>query len=271
MFASVARVALVAALAVSAFAAPDVGNPTRTARDVAAPVNPVGVVTRSLAHNPVVPLTNAQRLSRGLPPNRPRAHRRRALQARQSSTCVAQRGTIRVTLTDSATGAVVNNGYVAANANSFGEYGFTPVAAEAISVSICPESSTFDILALNGISAYPYLGAARGFASTDDNLGDNSNYAYLAGTTQSARGPAVAGPNSFSTASGLPVSYESNVWRFGADNELLPSWVNTDGSTPTQDIIYVVSAAAFAFTGDVQAFIASYGNANLAAFYFVPA
>ncbi len=33
---------------------------------------------------------------------------------------------------------------------------------------------------------------------------------------------------------------------------------------PTQDIIYVLNAAAFAFTGDVQAFIASYGNANLA-------
>ena len=149
MLVSFTRVLLVAALAVSSLAAPDIHSPTRTSRNAAAPINPVGVVARSLARNPAVYLTNAQRLSRGLPPNRPRAHARRALKARQSSTCVAQTGTIRAVLTDPVSGTTVDTGYVSMDANDFGEYGFTTDRADAISVSLCPESgNTFDILTL---------------------------------------------------------------------------------------------------------------------------
>ena len=83
MLVSFTRVLLVTALAVSSLAAPDIHSPTRTSRNAAAPINPVGVVARSLARNPAVYLTNAQRLSRGLPPNRPRAHARRALRQRR--------------------------------------------------------------------------------------------------------------------------------------------------------------------------------------------
>ncbi|RPD53849.1 hypothetical protein L226DRAFT_526987 [Lentinus tigrinus ALCF2SS1-7] len=274
MFASFFRVVLVAALAASALAAPDVVSPTRTDRNVAAPINPVGVVARSLARNPAVHLTNAQRLSRGLPPNRPRAHARRALQARQSAACVAQTGTIRVILTDPVSGTTANTGYVSMDANDFGEYGFTTDRADAVSVSICRESgTTFDILTRNGLAAYPYLGGVRGFASSDDNLGNNANYVYIAGTTQAAHGPPVSGANAFSAASNIAVDYESSIWRFGANNELLASWVNTDGSVPAQEIVFVPAAGtqAFAIVGNVQDFASTYGAVDVATFYFVPA
>ncbi|KAI0694094.1 hypothetical protein C8T65DRAFT_699081 [Cerioporus squamosus] len=256
MFASFARVVFVAALAVSALAAPDVGNPTRTARDAAAPINPSASLH---ARSPRIPRYTSRT------PNASLADSRLTVLA------VLVAGTIRVTLTDRTSGAVVNNGYVAGQANSFGEYGFTTNAAQAASVSFCPESGTFDILVLNGLSAYPYFGAVRGYTSSSDNLGDDANYVYIAGTTQTARGPAVVGPNAVSAATGIPLSYESNVWQFGGDNALVPSWVNTDGSTPTQQLVYVPSAGAFAIVGDLEAFIANYGSVDLAAFYFVPA
>ncbi len=144
MLTSVLHALSVAALAVSAAAV----TPSRTTRDAYPDVNPVGVVTRSLAMNPLVPaLTNAQRLSRGLVPNRPRraygARRAQALQPRQSSTpCVIQAtGKIAVY------GGSALSGYLWRSANAFGEYGSTLDESQALIVNICEASGVHNIYA----------------------------------------------------------------------------------------------------------------------------
>lgn len=142
MLFSFAPVLLAAALAASAFAAPDV-SPTRTTRDAYADVNPVGIVTRSLALKP--PLTNAQRFARGLPPNRPRRgyDARRALAPRQSSTpCVVQ-----------ATGKIQlysgSNlfGYLSHTVNSYGQYRSTTDESQGLVINVCQNNAggTHDI------------------------------------------------------------------------------------------------------------------------------
>ncbi len=196
---SFARIFVVAALAVSVLAAPEA---TRTTRDDVLSLNPVGIVTRPVAQKRDVHLTNAQLLSRGLPPNRPRARygrRGQALQPRQSSTTVARTGHIQVEVSD------YPIAFVSKQLNTFGEYQITTDVSDALSVSIPDSSSaTFDIVALVRLSFshYPtnadpdvsgqnggmfdYLGFATGFANINDvrQLDETSfNYAYLAGVT----------------------------------------------------------------------------------------
>ena len=145
MFASLARLILVTALAVSALAAPDAILPTRST--AVARSNPVDIVVRQLANNSPVHLTNAQRLARGLPPKRPRSfHEGRAIRPRQSSNCVPVTGIISVTSdVDNA------NGYISRINNGFGEYTLTTDPSQALSVSFCQTESSsgfFNILAL---------------------------------------------------------------------------------------------------------------------------
>lgn len=145
MFASLARLLLLASLAVSAFAAPDF-PPSAVADAPFGNSNPYNIVARSLAMNPTAHLTNAQRLARGLPPNHPRSHHaRRAIRPRQSSTCGRRTGTISVNIA----GLDAGVGYLSRLANAFGEYEFTTDPTQALSVSI-PQCQTdfFDILAL---------------------------------------------------------------------------------------------------------------------------
>ena len=78
-------------------------------------------------------------------------------------------------------------------------------------------------------------------------------------TSPEPRGPAVVAPNAFSSAAGVPLAVETNMWTFGLADILLPSWVNTDGSTPAISLVYVSSSDAFAFVGDVGAFTANFG------------
>ena len=146
---SFSRILVVAALAVSALAAPE---PTHTSVDSVAHINPVGLVTRSLPQKPSVHLTNAQRLARGLPPNRPRARYGRrggqALQPRQSSTSVVRTGYIQASI------ANYGIGYVSKDTNVFGEYTYTSDISNALSLSFTTDStgSTFDISALVRLS-----------------------------------------------------------------------------------------------------------------------
>ncbi|EJF62080.1 hypothetical protein DICSQDRAFT_146821 [Dichomitus squalens LYAD-421 SS1] len=264
MIALLARVLLLAACATAVLTAPE---PSRTTRNLSDNLYPVDVVTKPVALRDIVPLTNAQRLARGLPPNPPRRRSRtaRALQPRQSSTCVAQTGTI----------AVSTGGYLSATATSYGEYSSTTDVSQALLVSFCVDTTvgtTFDLQTLNGLSAYPYLGAVQGFADRSRDLAAGSfNYYYIAGTEQTARGPAVPGVNSFSAAAGVAEAVESNIWTLTDTNELVPSFVNSDGTAVTPSIVYVSSSNAFAITSDVGAFTSNFGAAQPVTFTFVPA
>ncbi len=138
---SFSRILVVAAFAVSVLAAPE---PTRTTRDSVLSLNPVGIVTHPVAQKRDVHLTNAQLLSRGLPPNRPRARygrRGQAVQPRQSSTTVVRTGHIQVAVSNYPVA------FVSKHMNTFGEYQITTDVSEALSVSISadPSSATFDI------------------------------------------------------------------------------------------------------------------------------
>ncbi|OJT15404.1 hypothetical protein TRAPUB_8033 [Trametes pubescens] len=255
--------------------------PTRVRRyapveDASSVFNPTGIVPRALAHNPAEArgLTNGQRLARGLPPRSPAFNtRRRALAPRQSaSPCALSQatGTIRVADTN---GAVL--GYVSSSANEYGEYSLATDAAGALSVALrrCDSNdSPFDIEALNGLSTYPYLGGVVGFANTDDNLRAGSfNYVYIAGTSQVAHGPAQSAPNAFSAAAGTPKDVESAVWTLSGADALAFNWVNTDGSAAAGTLVYVPSSAAFTYTGDLAAFVATFGPATAVTFTFVDA
>ncbi|KAI0643524.1 hypothetical protein C8Q79DRAFT_928637 [Trametes meyenii] len=254
--------------------------PTRVRRapDTAA-FNPTDLVPRSLApaDAALAHLTNAQRFARGLPPRSPRLNvprrRRGALAARQSPTpCALSQatGTIQV----NGAPAAAAGSYVA-GANAFGEYTLGNDAAAALEVVLlrCDSNTEpFDIRSgANGIAAYPFVGAVSGFANTNDDLGPGSfNYAYIAGTSQVAPGPAQRAPNAFSASTGAQNDAESAIWTLGPDNALTPTWVNTDGAeVAAGTVVYVASEDAFALTGDVGAFEATFGTAIPVTFTFV--
>ena len=139
MFSTLARALLVAACATSVLAAPE---PTRTTTNLADKLHPVDVVTSPLPLKDTTPLTNGQRLARGLPLNPPRRRSRaaRALQARQSATCTTQTGVIQV--------SGGPGGYISATPTSFGEYQPTTDISQALVVSFCVDSTvgtTFDL------------------------------------------------------------------------------------------------------------------------------
>ncbi|KAI0773025.1 hypothetical protein BD413DRAFT_310319 [Trametes elegans] len=281
MFASFSRFFLLALFAVPALTAgtpsPVPVPPTRVRRALPdSALNPADIAVRALAANPADarPLTNGERLARGLPPRSPRLNshgRRRALAARQSATPCAltqATGTIRVAGTDGNA-----RGFVARTPNAFGEYSLTQDESAALSVVLlrCDSNSVpFDIQAVNGIADYPYLGAVVGYASTDDNITPSStNYVYIAGTSQVAHGPAVSGPNAFTAATGTAKDFESAIWTLGDNNALVPQWTNTDGSVAAAQLVYTDSAQAFTLTGDVATFTANFGPTSEVAFTFV--
>ncbi|RPD58549.1 hypothetical protein L226DRAFT_561711 [Lentinus tigrinus ALCF2SS1-7] len=267
MFVSLSRVLLAAALAVSVLAAPE--NPTRTTRDVYADVHPIGVATRSLAMKP--PLTNAQRLARGQPPNRPRrtygARSAQALQPRQSATpCIAQ-STGKIGVYSGADMA----GYLSASVNAFGEYGTTTDEFQALSVVLCQSTGVHDIYVQNGLADYPWLGLISGAVNTNDNMSPSSyNYAYVGGTARST--PAVSGDNSFTGATGNARKIESTVWSLGSDNTLTASWVNSNGARVTGVIVHVVSGTddAFVITAGYSDYVDMFGPSPIWSFKFIP-
>ncbi|TFK84766.1 hypothetical protein K466DRAFT_664967 [Polyporus arcularius HHB13444] len=271
MLTSLLHALSVAALAVSAAAV----TPSRTTRDAYPDVNPVGVVTRSLAMNPLAaPLTNAQRLSRGLGPNRPRraygARRAQALQPRQSSTpCVIQAtGKIAVY------GGSALSGYLWRSANAFGEYGLTLDESQALIVNICEASGVHNIYAQNGFADFPFLGLISGAVNTNDNMSPSSfNYAYVGGTIQTLTGsPAISGDNSFTHATRNERKIESAVWSLGSDNALTLSWVNSNGARVNCVIVHVVSGTddSFVATAGYSDYVDMFGPSALYSFRFVP-
>lgn len=114
-------------------------------------------------------------------------------------------------------------------------------------------------------------------------LGCRSSYFYITGTTQTPHGspPAEGDNNSFGDATGIPKAAESAIWTYDpVTNDLSPQWVNTDGSTPTNYLIYandfnsrpmfslrlsilltsLLILAAFVVTGDPVVFRETFGT-----------
>ncbi|RPD68794.1 hypothetical protein L226DRAFT_472813 [Lentinus tigrinus ALCF2SS1-7] len=255
---------LVAAFAVAAV----VAVPSRTTTDDDPHVNPVGIITRSLRPKSAVYLTNAQRLARGLPLNNPpkpspRPSHKPSPRPSSSPACVAKTGYIEAKVEGQATG------YVSMNTNVYGEYEFTTDASEALSVSLsycADKKDTFDIMTLNGAADFDYLGFITGSSNhgTKRDLDQGSyNYAYLGGVHKERRGPAVRADNTFTCATGLKESVESNVWSVNGDKYLSVSWVNTDKSTPCVTVLYFSDDNNFVITADPEKYMKTFGGGEI--------
>ncbi|PCH39029.1 hypothetical protein WOLCODRAFT_146827 [Wolfiporia cocos MD-104 SS10] len=248
-----------AALAATAAAAANPPTPVRApAPNPDAALRPVRVRDRD-------PLTNAQRLARGLTPNRPRLRRGARLAPRASSApCPSVTGTIRVTGADVAPGTLVGR-----VPNAFGEYGVTANASDALRVqyAACAGAGAaghpVDLIALNGIADYAYFGGIAGFSSPDGVLApDSSAYAYIGGTQQSpASSPPMLLPNSFTAASGFSVHTESAIWLFDSNGLISAAWVDPNGEIPEAQLAYDAASAALFLTGDLSAFTDMFGTA----------
>lgn len=76
------------------------------------------------------------------------------------------------------------------------------------------------------------------------------------------RGPAVDTSNSYTVATTLNAYVESNVWSFGAGDELIPSWVNSDGTAVAVSVLYSPTDNLFAITGSADLFVQTFGSGS---------
>ncbi|KAH9840863.1 uncharacterized protein C8Q71DRAFT_741867 [Rhodofomes roseus] len=239
-------------------------------------LNPVDVNLKAIKGAPVVPMTNAQRLRRGLSPNRPSFYRSaQSLTARASPIpdpnpgCTTRTGTLLVSGAGVPSGAIVSR-----IPNDFGEYGITTDAADALQIQYadCGNNQPVDLVTLNGIADFTFFGGITGFASTSPDLDPGStNYAYIGGVTPTApRSPPEPAANSFTFATGTQEDIESAIWRVnGADGAVTAQWFNFDGGMPATDIVYYEPEDFLLLSGDAAAFGAEYGASGVVALTFV--
>ncbi|KAG8977381.1 hypothetical protein FRC05_001779 [Tulasnella sp. 425] len=219
-------------------------------------------------------MTNAKRLSMGLPPLKPKSLHRgtRVGSAPRGGPSMTPPVPWVYSLFQHVPGTDgTDYGFISPVWNGFGEYGQVQSSQDSalvVTFNVSPDASStsqLDFTADNSPSAtYPFFGAIDGFASTSDNLGPGSyNYAYIGGTTQTPAGspPNSGGDNSFTAATGIPEDIESAVWTYDAStNAITAQWINTDGSSPATHIVYANDAnQAFALTGDVGSFQSTFG------------
>lgn len=235
----------------------------RSAAEPTRSINPPLSVVRDvdLANLPPAPepATNGERFAQGLPPMKPRSRKHRTgshrdvvhpeqgtrvASAPRSETSPSPPVQKRCKLAVKAYRNSSVYGYVGSTLNDFGEYGLQDTQDAALVVSFTyssGSSSLLDFRAENGpTKAYPYVGGAVSYSSSDNNIARGSpNYAYIVGTMQTLTGPAKAGENTFSTATGIPADYESAIWTYDPDtNDIDVQWINSDGSAPATGVLY---------------------------------
>ncbi|KEP51915.1 hypothetical protein V565_053490 [Rhizoctonia solani 123E] len=230
------------------------------------------------------PATNAKRFSQGLPPMRPRSRKhnrniyhdieegslKRATRAASAPRAeISPIPPVQRSCNILAKAADTTLGYLAPRLNIFGQYGvFQAGQAGALEVSISyvPGSdASVDLVPTNGpTKAYPYMGAAVGYASESGNLGPGTqSHAYVAATRQTPpRSPPVSGDNSVSVATGIPADYESAIWVYDPlTSKIRAQWVNTDGSTPVTHLLYSNDGSdALILTGDPDTLNSAFGS-----------
>ena len=179
----------------------------------------------------------------------------------------ADTGNIQVTDTD-------NNSVIGDVSDQWdnGVYVPTTTPSDYLSVTLTAGSEV-NITANNEPDAtYPLIGGVDGNGNTSPltDLSEGSyNYLYLGGVTASAAGATPqTGTSAFSAVTGQSLDFESAIWTVGADNELVPQWINSDGSTPPTHLVLLQNA--FYMTGDVSQFETEFGPGADVALTFVP-
>ncbi|KAG5646137.1 hypothetical protein DXG03_004376 [Asterophora parasitica] len=218
-------------------------------------------------------LSNAKRLASGLPLKPPSRRRRPFVARAQPSGVVLTQGYI---LAKDGDGNPV--GYVNKAQNAYGEYVVDTDDTDpndrlivAIYLADAP-SGTANIQTINGPDAdLPFFGGIVGYASTSNDFNPLSfNYAFVGGTAPTPpNSPAISGSNTYSKRTNDQKAFESAIWTLdGNTYQLTPQWINSDGSSPTTYL--GLSNGIVTLTGDIDAFVNSFGPANWVTFYFVP-
>ncbi|KAF9525578.1 hypothetical protein CPB83DRAFT_909050 [Crepidotus variabilis] len=202
-------------------------------------------------------ISNAERLKRGLPLKPPKRRASHVIHApRPSATPV--RG--RVQAFDAYTGAPI--GFISKNPSSAGVAGLTPVFDDAMVFQYDKSTSApYDFTMVNPASyfaQFPLLGNVLGPSSISQTLGPGLyNYCFFAGTNETpADSPPVVQGTSFSTTLGA----ETAVWKKTDSGDISLQWVNPDGSKPETFVMYAPSANSLAITGDVAAYLDTFGT-----------
>ncbi|CAE6508047.1 unnamed protein product [Rhizoctonia solani] len=245
----------------------------------------------------VGPITNAKRFAQGLPPLNPakrRPHRggphhngvypqegTRVAFAPRAEASVSPPTNVKCNILVKTSGGLAL-GYISPVFNDFGEYG-APQSSQAGALEVSFSSSgsasgQLDFLATNNadtINSFPYLSAAVGYMSSDDNLGpDNSNYVVItgnSGSTGSGSTPSDATGNSYATRTGTSANSETAIWTYSpATNDIRAVWTNTDRGSVTTQLVYFQdtesgdgNASTLVAAGDLSAFQKSFGCTDI--------
>jgi len=193
------------------------------------------------------PLTNAQRLARGLPIKPP--HRRATIGPRSAFPRASSvprtnyRGIIAVTNT--ANGQIL--GYISTTSLGHAQYGYESSAANALIVSFDTDADAIVASAVrmtsenSDIPGFTLVSLVQGREDTSVDFAPGSlNYAYIAGMAEPGSAsnsvPVTSPANSYTAATGSTRAAISNVWEFNRRTLALTlQWVNSDGSKPTTD------------------------------------
>ncbi|KAI9639845.1 uncharacterized protein MKK02DRAFT_40173 [Dioszegia hungarica] len=216
-------------------------------------------------------MTNAERLARGLPLNKPAPRRTSPHVARAQSSpapVVTYTARIRIDRADG-TGTL---GYVGAVTGAQALLQTSAANAVVVSFSL-PVGSTSGSqinLAVTSPVAFPNIGLIQGRDSTSSDLStDSFNYIYIGETSTTAAGapPASVG-NAYTSATNNPRTAESAVWNVDVTTfRLVPTWINTDGSAaPTN--LFTQGAGLYA-SGSQELFTNRYPAQTIAANYFI--
>ncbi|KAG8902830.1 hypothetical protein FRC01_009460 [Tulasnella sp. 417] len=149
-------------------------------------------------------------------------------------------------------------GYISKNFNFFGDYYFTTDCTVAMNN---PKLFSGALTNPAKPKGYANVGFTSTFAPTFGT--SSSSFAYMGGTPETPAGSVPVTSTQHSDGEGNSYFIESNIWSLGADNELIPTWVNPDGNPAHTEIGYVPGAMnSIVITGSLSAFHDNYSDAK---------
>ncbi|KAJ7293968.1 hypothetical protein C8J57DRAFT_1211347 [Mycena rebaudengoi] len=210
------------------------------------------------------PLTNAMRLARGLPLNKPR-RRSNNLPRIPVPSNSPYRTVYHSLLEVRGVASGLTLGYVSKNfITGHGDFGITNKTEQALQVDFgldgtgTTSSSYIDFYPQNAdSSAFGYLGFIQAIEDTDSNISFGSfQYGYLGLTSQTSRlslpvTPSGSDSNMYTHQTGVSRTYESAIWSVDITYGFVDaSWINQDESYPTT-ILFLDANGAIRFGGDL--------------------
>ncbi|KAJ3739342.1 hypothetical protein DFH05DRAFT_1587945 [Lentinula detonsa] len=153
-------------------------------------------------------------------------------------------------------------GYVASDFNSFGEYGPT-TSSQRLKVTIDTSmvNQTISITTTNGQDAdLLFMVGITGFSNDASGLNTGKyNYVYVGAGGQTAVNVSPrSGDNSFSRATGNPEGIESAIFVLQSNFDIVPFWINGDGSKPNTSL--GLHENVLFLTGDQDMFVKTFGS-----------